>query len=594
MNPSAGIQSILGFKLHFVHWLVLGISLVLTVVAWSIASSQQADKQQQRFDTEAAKLVDRVRERMAQYEGGLLGGVAYLYARGTTQALKREEWRGFARALELPTRYPGIHGIGVIEHIADAELPTYRERLRTLYPDIQGIDLHPDTGATTRWPISFIEPIDRNLQAVGLDIGFENNRRTAAEAATAQQQSRITGPIVLVQDDRRTPGFLFFAPFRIQDPDDGSVYQGLVYAPFVVRDLLAGTLASSKRHVTFRLRDGEDELYAETADNTAEFDPLPMFQKQVSLPLYGRNWQFIISSNQGFREHTDSNLPATILIGGLTVDFLLLMIFAVLVQAHRSAQSLAKDLSEQHAQAQDQLRQRNDELIQFNYRVSHDLVAPMRTISGLVDILRIDIEDRAFEDVERTLEQMQSEVAGQIRVITSIFHLCESDLRDEPFVDMPLKNVAEALFEQASREEGVSGVELALNFADDFQICAQPARLNLALGNLISNALRFRRPEEPQHRVDISAELRREEFLIRVRDNGMGIPAESIPRIFDLFYRAHSGSRVGAGLGTYIVRKSVEQMGGQVSVYSDGNGSCFEISWPQPTSGDRAPAIGDA
>lgn len=594
MNLSAGNQSILGFKLHFVHWLVLGISLVLTVVAWSIASSQQADKQQQRFDTEAAKLVDRVRERMAKYEGGLLGGVAYLQARGSTEPLSRQEWQTFANALELPLRYPGIHGIGVIEDTPATDLEAYRERLVALYPDIAGIDIHPDTGAELRLPITFIEPVERNLQAVGLDIGFETNRRTAALAAAEFGQSRITGPIVLVQDDRRTPGFLFFTPFSVAGKPGQNDYQGLVYAPFVVQELLAGTLASSERSVTFSLRDGEDELYAETADNTAEFDPLPMFQKQVSLPLYGRNWQFIISSNQGFRDHTDSNLPATILIGGLTVDFLLLMIFAVLVQAHRSAQSLAKDLSEQHAQAQDQLRQRNDELIQFNYRVSHDLVAPMRTISGLVDILRIDIEDRAFEDVERTLEQMQSEVAGQIRVITSIFHLCESDLRDEPFVDMSLKHLAETLFEQASREEGVSGVELALNFADDFQVCAQPARLNLALGNLISNALRFRRPEQSQHRVDISAELRREEFLIRVRDNGIGIPAESIPRIFDLFYRAHSGSRVGAGLGTYIVRKSIEQMGGQVSVYSDGNGSCFEISWPHPADADRAPAIGDA
>ena len=63
------------------------------------------------------------------------------------------------------------------------------------------------------WPITFVEPKELNLAAVGLDMAFENNRYAGILAARETGKSQITKPITLVQDAQKTPGFLFFVPF---------------------------------------------------------------------------------------------------------------------------------------------------------------------------------------------------------------------------------------------------------------------------------------------------------------------------------------------------------------------------------------------
>ena len=62
-------------------------------------------------------------------------------------------------------------------------------------------------------PITYIEPVSTNAKAVGLDMAHEANRYAAAKQARDSGVARITGPIVLVQDEQHTPGFLFYAPF---------------------------------------------------------------------------------------------------------------------------------------------------------------------------------------------------------------------------------------------------------------------------------------------------------------------------------------------------------------------------------------------
>ena len=69
------------------------------------------------------------------------------------------------------------------------------------------------TRSDDHWPITLIEPVAINASAVGLDMAHETNRYTAARKARDTGTSQITGPIVLVQDSARTPGFLFFVPF---------------------------------------------------------------------------------------------------------------------------------------------------------------------------------------------------------------------------------------------------------------------------------------------------------------------------------------------------------------------------------------------
>jgi CheY-like chemotaxis protein/anti-sigma regulatory factor (Ser/Thr protein kinase) len=107
-------------------------------------------------------------------------------------------------------------------------------------------------------------------------------------------------------------------------------------------------------------------------------------------------------------------------------------------------------------------------------------------------------------------------------------------------------------------------------------------RLEQIAGNLISNALKFSQSERPVH-VSVSREGK--EAVLRVIDQGVGIPQEMLPRIFDLFVQAHhtiDRSRGGLGIGLTLVKRLAELHGGQVQVSSegDGSGATFTVRLP--------------
>lgn len=116
---------------------------------------------------------------------------------------------------------------------------------------------------------------------------------------------------------------------------------------------------------------------------------------------------------------------------------------------------------------------------------------------------------------------------------------------------------------------------------EGLRVLAVPALLERALVNLVENAIRY---SEPATAVVVEAARGESDVVIRVRDQGVGIAAEHLERIFERFYRvdrARSRRQGGTGLGLSIVRNAVEAQGGAVRAESKvGEGSVFTITLP--------------
>jgi CHASE1-domain containing sensor protein len=145
-------------------------------------------------------------------------------------------------------------------------------------------------------------------------MAHERNRYTVALKARDTGTAQITGPIVLVQDRERTPGFLFYAPFYTGGlPETLGVrktrFAGLVYAPFIMKRLMAGTLDKDRRQVSVRISDGAEILYNEHVATDADFDADPLFRIANEVEIYGRRWMFDIISAKSFRASFTSNQP---------------------------------------------------------------------------------------------------------------------------------------------------------------------------------------------------------------------------------------------------------------------------------------------
>ena len=235
---------------HVIHLFVLGLSLFATISAWYYVQEQNEQKVIRQFNREADQTVDLIIERLKKYEEALWAGVALFKA---SDEVNFQEWKKFVETFNIGQRYKGINGIGVILNIQKNDIKSLEKRIRKDQPKFK---VYPEHNNKYYLPITYIEPLEQNFKAHGLDIAHEKNRLEAALKSKETKLAQITGPIVLVQDSEKTPGFLFYAPFFDQE-----TFKGMVYAPFVFKRLMAGLLDRNNRHLSLQIFDGEDVLY---------------------------------------------------------------------------------------------------------------------------------------------------------------------------------------------------------------------------------------------------------------------------------------------------------------------------------------------
>ncbi|EAQ67043.1 sensor histidine kinase [Marinomonas sp. MED121] len=333
-------------KLQWYHWLVVILSLVLTLSAWQVTLKLANQKSQIQFDFQTDLLIELVKERMQKYEDALWAGVAAIHAQ--EKPINTNTWHAFATALSIEEKYPGINGIGVIDYVSPENLTAYLAEQRKLRPDYK---IHPKHTNPGYWPITHIEPVQQNQKAVGLDMAHESNRYQASMMARDTAKAQITGPIILVQDEKQTPGFLFFAPYydEVNPPQTLTsrrrTFVANVYAPFIMEKLMMGTLKNENRLVNFSIKDGQSLLYDELQPEALGFDQDPLFSKVVKVNMYGRQWLFQLQSTRLFRHQVTNNQPKMILIGGICIDLMLLALFLILSRSNKNAISYANHVT---------------------------------------------------------------------------------------------------------------------------------------------------------------------------------------------------------------------------------------------------------
>lgn len=219
----------------------------------------------------------------------------------------------------------------------------------------------------------------------------------------------------------------------------------------------------------------------------------------------------------------------------------------------------------------------------FVANVSHELRTPLAAIQGYAETLL----DGALEDKENSRRFLEVIKAHAVRLNTIAADLLVlSELESGESAPAPervsVREAIEPALRSVEAEARLRQVRIhSLGLTDD-SVNASSLRLEQALVNLLSNAVKFNRPGG-----EVWVETRRTaegKLQITVADNGIGIPSEDLPRIFERFYRvdkARSRDVGGTGLGLSIVKHIVERMSGSVSVESQlGKGSKFTILLP--------------
>jgi signal transduction histidine kinase len=230
---------------------------------------------------------------------------------------------------------------------------------------------------------------------------------------------------------------------------------------------------------------------------------------------------------------------------------------------------------------------------EFVSAVSHELRNPLTIISGYLQ--RLQRQGRQLDpDQQLTLTKAAAETQRMTRMLHDLLDLSRSDSRRLQLVLQPVA-VDQVLLTTCdlARSQLTRPLELQLPASageHSIEALAEADRLQQVILNLIENADKYSLPNQPiQVRLE---EDNSNGLTITVRDWGIGIPPQDLPRIFDRFYRAANTAdqKRGSGLGLSVVKLLVEAMGGRIGVDSQlGEGSRFQVHLPALRSGQRGP-----
>jgi signal transduction histidine kinase/ActR/RegA family two-component response regulator len=226
---------------------------------------------------------------------------------------------------------------------------------------------------------------------------------------------------------------------------------------------------------------------------------------------------------------------------------------------------------------QEALRERAAELVDADRRkdeflamLAHELRNPLAPLRTSLELLALDVEGR-----ERFLEMAERQVRHLVRLVDDLLDVSritrgKITLRREPVL---LSDVVERAVEQSRAQIDARGHTLTVSLPhEELRVEADLVRLVQVVGNLLSNATKY---TPMSGSIWVTAERVGEEVVLRVRDTGVGIAPELLPRVFELFVQGDAGldrTRGGLGIGLTLVRALVELHGGRVAVTSGGAG----------------------
>lgn len=209
------------------------------------------------------------------------------------------------------------------------------------------------------------------------------------------------------------------------------------------------------------------------------------------------------------------------------------------------------------------LKKINDELDRFIYSASHDIRAPLSTVTGLVNLYKVEgnpeTKDAYINHIEHSISRLDS-------YTSDIVDFARNSRTEPTPVRIKIKEYLNSIYAQLDHLHPTNEITFDVDTNGIEEIITDQVRLGIILRNIISNSIKYANRSADSY-IKCEVEQVDSTNIIRIKDNGMGIEDSQIDKVFDMFHRGSVLSD-GSGLGLYIARETAELLEGEIKIAS--------------------------
>jgi signal transduction histidine kinase len=545
---------------------VLSIALLLTLLAFYYVSQNVEAEARTRFDenTLAAKTV--VYRRVNRHLDAMFG------ARGLfvgSDQVGREEWSGYVRALEPERRFRlnGFQSLGFAKYVRPGEKEAFsrEEGVRDLWPAPQG-------ERAAYFPLQFVAPsTEANRRMISYDAYSDPVHRSVMERARdtgLPQATRMDYVLTELPPDSEKEvasrkGVVVYLPVYEENEPEGSVAErrralmGFVVATFTTDELFGEAFGETfDPAIDFEVYDGPDVassslLYDEDGmKNAGEQDNAVLFTRERRIEKAGREWALYFATLPKFERGARSNLPAFVLVSGVTVSFLLFGITWMLARSRSQAFRASADLKEANReleQANTELQRSREGLVSAREeerrrlrRDLHDGVGPQ--LAALM--LELETASDIVSDNQEA-SALITKLSGRASEIVSDVRRSVHALRPPALDELGLVGA----LKEGALQYGPAGLRVSVENPEE--LSHLPAAVEVACYRIVQEALanvvRHARASHCSIRIRLDEDAGA--LSVEVEDDGRGIRDDD-----------------SAGVGMISMRERTEELGGWCTV----------------------------
>ncbi|MFC5625308.1 hybrid sensor histidine kinase/response regulator [Algoriphagus winogradskyi] len=223
------------------------------------------------------------------------------------------------------------------------------------------------------------------------------------------------------------------------------------------------------------------------------------------------------------------------------------------------------------------LKKLHSEMNQFVYSLSHELRGPLMSISGVSKLAKMELKDPAAAEYFDMIDSATGKLDDYIYKMLDFYR---STKIDNKISEINFGQVVEQQLVAYKAKFPIDHIQLDVQINQSSPFYSDDAKIRVILNNLFSNSVQFQKGDQIDNKISLSIEVEENLATITLSDNGIGIEEKHRSDVFNLFTRA-TQKNVGTGLGLYMVKEAVEQMGGKVVLTSVfGEGATFKVTLP--------------